>query len=62
VSSAEVIKKLKAAGWKLARTKGSHQHYSHPSGKIVTVPHPKKDLQVGLIKAIEKQSGVRLLP
>jgi predicted RNA binding protein YcfA (HicA-like mRNA interferase family) len=64
VSSAEIIRKLKAAGWKLVRTKGSHQHYSHPAspGRVVTVPHPKKDIGLGLAKAIEKASGVQLLP
>jgi predicted RNA binding protein YcfA (HicA-like mRNA interferase family) len=28
-------------------------------GKTVTVPHPKKDLGVGLVKAILKQTGIR---
>lgn len=64
VGSAEVIRKLKAAGWKHVRTKGSHQHFSQPNrrGLVVTVPHPKKDLSIGLVKAIERQSGVKLLP
>jgi predicted RNA binding protein YcfA (HicA-like mRNA interferase family) len=61
VTSAEVIKRLKAKGWQLVRTKGSHQHFKHPSKPgIVTVPHPKKDFPIGTLKSIEKQSGVRL--
>jgi len=56
-----VIKRLKAKGWQLVRTKGSHQHFKHPSKPgIVTVPHPKKDFPIGTLKSIEKQSGVRL--
>lgn len=63
MTSRDIIKKLEAAGWVLARTKGSHQHFSHPTVPgIVTVPHPKKDLPTGTVKAIEKQSGVELLP
>jgi predicted RNA binding protein YcfA (HicA-like mRNA interferase family) len=61
VTSAEVIRILKAAGWELVRTKGSHHHFGHPSKPgIVTVPHPKKDFPIGTLKSIEKQAGVRL--
>jgi predicted RNA binding protein YcfA (HicA-like mRNA interferase family) len=61
VSSAEVIRRIKAAGWVLVRTKGSHQHYKHARRTgIVTVPHPKKDIPLGTLKSIEKQSGVDL--
>lgn len=61
VSSAEVIRRLTAAGWQPIRTKGSHHHFKHSSQPgIVTVPHPKKDLPIGTLKSIEKQSGVKL--
>jgi predicted RNA binding protein YcfA (HicA-like mRNA interferase family) len=61
VSSTLVIKLLKAAGWKFLRSKGSHHHFGF-GGKFVTVPHPKKDLGTGLVKAIERSTGVKLLP
>jgi predicted RNA binding protein YcfA (HicA-like mRNA interferase family) len=61
MTSADVIQKLNAAGWKHVRTKGSHQHFKHPDKPgIVTVPHPKKDLPTGTLKSIEKQAGVKL--
>ena len=61
MSSAEVLKRIKAAGWQHVRTKGSHHHFKHPSlPGIVTVPHPRKDLPIGTLKSIEKQSGVKL--
>lgn len=61
VTSGEVIRRLKAAGWTLARTKGSHQHFKHPTNpNLVTVPHPKKDLPLGTLRSIEKASGVEL--
>jgi predicted RNA binding protein YcfA (HicA-like mRNA interferase family) len=61
VSSAQVIAALRAAGWQLARAKGSHHHFKHTTKPgIVTVPHPKKDLPIETLKSIERQSGVRL--
>lgn len=61
MSSAEVIKRIKAAGWTLVRTKGSHHHFKHAGRPgIVTVPHPKKDIPLGTLKSIERQSGVKL--
>ena len=28
------------------------------SGRVITVPHPKKDLGIGLVRAIRKQAGL----
>jgi predicted RNA binding protein YcfA (HicA-like mRNA interferase family) len=62
MSSREVLAKLAAAGWKVVRTKGSHCQLRHDVRPgTVTVPHPRKDLPIGTIKSIEKQSGVKLL-
>ena len=61
MTSAEVIKRIKAEGWSLVRVKGSHQHFKHAERPgIVTVPHPKKDFPIGTLKSIERQSGVKL--
>ncbi len=61
MSSNDVIRLIKAAGWYLARTKGSHKHYKHATKPgLVTVPHPKQDLPLGTLRSIEKQSGVKL--
>jgi predicted RNA binding protein YcfA (HicA-like mRNA interferase family) len=60
-SSREVIAKLEAAGWSKVRTRGSHVRMTSPDGKRhATVPHPKKDLKRGTLKAIEKDTGVIL--
>ena len=62
MNSRDVIKRLTADGWREVRTKGSHCQFRHPSKKgIVTVPHPKKELPVGTLKSIERQSGVKLM-
>jgi len=60
VHSREVIAILEAAGWRLRRIKGSHHVYGKEGCRPVVVPHPEKDLPLGTLKAIEKQSGVRL--
>ena len=54
----EIIKILEADGWYLARTKGSHGQYKHPSKTgTVTVPgKPSKDLAIGTLKSILKQA------
>jgi predicted RNA binding protein YcfA (HicA-like mRNA interferase family) len=58
MKSADLIRELNAAGWKLDRIRGSHHVFRHPDrpGHIV-VPHPKKDLGKGLVAAIRKQAG-----
>jgi len=59
MSSADLIRELKAAGWILDRVTGSHQIFSHPTRHgIVVVPHPKKDLGKGLVKAVRNQAGL----
>ncbi|MFN7921859.1 MAG: type II toxin-antitoxin system HicA family toxin [Bryobacteraceae bacterium] len=61
ISSAEVIRRLEADGWFRAAQKGSHAQFRHPDkpGRV-TVPHPKRDLPMGTVKSIERQSGLKL--
>ena len=42
----DVIKRIEADGWYLARVRGDHKHFKHPTKKgIVTVSgHPGKDM------------------
>ncbi|WP_316979332.1 type II toxin-antitoxin system HicA family toxin [Shumkonia mesophila] len=62
MDSRQIIKTLEAAGWQHKRTTGSHWHFWHPARRVlVTVPHPKRDLPTGTVKAIERQSGLKLL-
>ena len=61
MKSRDIIKRLEADGWKLARIKGSHHHFRHDEKPgIVTVPHPKKDMTIKTIRSIEVQSGLKL--
>ncbi len=59
MSSADLIRDLKKAGWQLARVNGSHHVFTHRQRQgIVVVPHPKKDLGTGLVRAIRQQAGI----
>jgi predicted RNA binding protein YcfA (HicA-like mRNA interferase family) len=61
VSSREIIRALEAAGWRLVRVAGSHHHFNHPEKPgFVTVAHPQKDVKIGTLRSIERQSGLTL--
>ena len=54
----DVIAKLKSAGWVIDRVNGSH-HVLTKDGKAVPV-HGSRDIGVGLLAAIQRQTGVKL--
>jgi predicted RNA binding protein YcfA (HicA-like mRNA interferase family) len=61
MDSRNVIRRIVGAGWYEVRIAGSHHHFRHPTRPgTVTVPHPKKDLPIGTLRSIERQSGVKL--
>ena len=56
--SKDIIRRLKAEGWRLVRVTGSHHHFRRPSEPgTITVPHPKKDLPLGTVLSIYRQAG-----
>jgi len=57
----EVIVMLRAAGWREARTRGSHPQFNHPEKPgVVTVPgNAGDDLAVGTLLSIFKQAGIK---
>ncbi|WP_079218949.1 type II toxin-antitoxin system HicA family toxin [Herbaspirillum robiniae] len=60
MNSTKLIQMLEDDGWLLIRTKGSHRQYKHPTKqKVVTVPHPKKDLPVGTVSSILRAAGLK---
>jgi len=61
MSSSDILRLLRDDGWQVVRQKGSHIQLRHPSkpGRV-TVPHPNKNVPVGTLKSIEKQSGLTL--
>jgi len=60
VKARDVARLLESAGWRLARTRGSHHQYRHPiKGMVVTVPgQPGKDVPPGTLRAILRSAGL----
>ncbi|EOC1939174.1 type II toxin-antitoxin system HicA family toxin [Escherichia coli] len=55
MSSDDLIKKIKAVGWRFVRANGSH-HVFEKSGepRPIVIPHPRKDIAVGTLNNILK--------
>ena len=59
--SRDVIAALIKDGWEEVAKRGSHVQFKHPTkAGRVTVPHPERDMPIGTLKSIEKQSGLKL--
>ena len=58
----DVLAVLKADGWEVARTKGSHTQLKHPiKPGLVTLPmHGSKDIKPGTLASIGRQAGLTL--
>lgn len=60
MNSAERIKQLERDGWTLRGGKGSHKVFTHPTKPgHISVPHPKKDLGIGLVRKLLKDAGLK---
>jgi predicted RNA binding protein YcfA (HicA-like mRNA interferase family) len=56
-NSRDIKRRLEREGWRLERIGGSHHVFKHPvTGETLVLPHPKKDLGRGLVRAIYKQA------
>jgi predicted RNA binding protein YcfA (HicA-like mRNA interferase family) len=57
-NSRDIKRRLEREGWVLVRTAGSHHVFKGPASReTIVLPHPKKDLGPGLVRAIYKQAG-----
>ncbi len=60
MDSRTLIKKLEKDGLYLASTRGSPHQFKHPSkAGRVTIPHPKKDLPIGMVRSVFRQAGLK---
>lgn len=57
----DLLRLIEADGWQLARTRGSHRQFKHPSKPgLVTVPgHPSDEIAPGTLNSILKQAGLK---
>ena len=63
MNSEQLIKKLKAEGWKKVGGKGDHEKFKHPQkpGHVV-IPHLRKDIRIGTLSNIYRQANQDWLP
>jgi predicted RNA binding protein YcfA (HicA-like mRNA interferase family) len=53
-----IIRRLLDDGFVLASVRGSHHKYKHKSdGRMVILPHPRKDIPIGTARSIYRQAG-----
>jgi len=59
-NSRKLIKLLKENGWILDRISGSHHIFVHPDfDRPIPVPHPRKDIATGTVRAILRQANLK---
>jgi len=61
INSKEVLKILKASGFEKVSQKGSHQKLKNGNAIVIVAIHGAKDIPLGTLKNIERQSGVKLI-
>ncbi|GAB5427856.1 MAG: type II toxin-antitoxin system HicA family toxin [Devosia indica] len=54
--SRQIIRRLLEDGFTLVSIRGSHHKYRHADGRIVILPHPRKDIPVGTVRSIYRQA------
>lgn len=60
VSSKDAIKAIEAVGWVLARSKGDHFTFKKEGvPMLITITHPVKSLSPGLVKDLERKTGIK---
>jgi predicted RNA binding protein YcfA (HicA-like mRNA interferase family) len=57
----DILRLLIDDGWYLARTRGSHHQYKHPSkrGRVTVAGQPGDDLPRSMVNSILKQAGLK---
>ncbi|MFT4014730.1 MAG: type II toxin-antitoxin system HicA family toxin [Paracoccus sp. (in: a-proteobacteria)] len=55
-NSRDILRRLAAEGWDEVSVRGSH-HKLRKDGRVVIVPHPKKDLPIGTARSIARIAG-----
>lgn len=60
IKVSRIIKTLENDGWYIARQKGSHRQFKHPSkkGTVTVNGKPSDDVWGALLSSIENQSGL----
>lgn len=56
----DAMQTVEEDGWRIARVRGSHRMYKHPSkrGTVTIAGHPNIDLAPGTWRSVLKQAGL----
>jgi predicted RNA binding protein YcfA (HicA-like mRNA interferase family) len=57
----ELVAAIEHDGWTLARTKGSHRQFRHPTkpGTVTIAGHANVDMPPGTVNSVLKQAGLK---
>jgi predicted RNA binding protein YcfA (HicA-like mRNA interferase family) len=57
----EILRMLKADGWYVVTTEGSHRQFKHPAkpGRVTVSGHPSDDIHAKTLKSILMQAGLK---
>ncbi len=57
----ELLSRLQSDGWVLARQRGSHRQYHHPTkaGTVTVAGEPSVEIPPGTLSSILKQAGLK---
>lgn len=57
----ELIRALLHDGWYLARTKGSHRQFKHPTkpGTVTVAGNPNRELNPKTLKSVQRQAQLK---
>lgn len=57
----DLISLIESDGWTVARTKGSHRQFRHPSkpGTVTVAGKPGIDIPPGTLNSVLKQAGLK---
>ncbi|MEO5914609.1 MAG: type II toxin-antitoxin system HicA family toxin [Luteolibacter sp.] len=58
ISSDAFLGILTANGFHFVSQRGSHAKYRNDQGSTVIVPHPRKDIPIGTLLSMIRQSGL----
>ncbi len=56
--SRQILDMLQTDGFQPVSLKGSHLKLQSPEGRVVIVPHPSKEIPIGTVRSIIRQSGM----
>ncbi|HEX2553681.1 MAG TPA: type II toxin-antitoxin system HicA family toxin [Microvirga sp.] len=56
--SRDIKRRLERDGFELVSVRGSHHKYRHKeTGRVVILPHPRRDIPIGTVKSLYRQAG-----